>query len=84
MPNVQPAVDRFINEIERLERKFEKDLDKLVVQLSRMSDTEVIRATRELNFFQELTNSGYGKALDNFDESYAVMLQAAIREGNKR
>ena len=84
MPNVQPAVDRFINEIERLERKFEKDLNKLVVQLSRMSDTEVIRATRELNFFQELTNSGYGKALDNFDESYAVMLQAAIREGNKR
>ena len=84
MPNVQSAVDRFINEIERLERKFEKDLDKLVIQLSRMSDTEVIKATRELNFFQELTNSGYGKALDNFDESYAVMLQAAIREGNKR
>ena len=58
MPNVQSAVDRFINEIERLERKFEKDLDKLVIQLSRMSDTEVIKATRELNFFQELTNSG--------------------------
>ena len=84
MPNVQSSVDVFINEIEAIERKFEKDIAKLTTRLSAMSDTQLIKATSELNFLQELIDSGYGKALDNFDESYTLMLKAAIDEATKR
>ena len=84
MPNVQSSVDVFINEIEAIERKFEKDIAKLTTRLSAMSDTQLIKATTELNFLQELIDSGYGKALDNFDESYTLMLKAAIDEATKR
>ena len=84
MPNVQPAVDAFIRDIERLEKKFEKDLDKLVIRLKKMSDTELIVASRELNFFQELIDKGYGKSLDNFESSYNEMLSAAIAEAKSR
>ena len=84
MPNVQSSVDVFINEIEVIERKFEKDIAKLTTRLSAMSDTQLIKATTELNFLQELIDSGYGKALDNFDESYTVMLEAAILEATRR
>ena len=84
MPNVQSSVDIFISEIEAIERKFEKDIAKLTARLSAMSDTQLIKATSELNFLQELIDSGYGKALDNFDESYTSMLKAAIGEATKR
>ncbi len=84
MPKVQPLVDDFIKEIEALERKFEKDLAKLVVQLKAMSDTELITATTQLNFFQELLDKGYGKSLDNFEQSYNKMLAAALKEGSQR
>jgi hypothetical protein len=84
MPNVQPAVDTFIAEINLLEKSFEQDLKKLVVKLKKMSDTELIKATSQLNFFQEIIDRGYGSALDKFDGEYTKMLAAAVKEARKR
>lgn len=84
MPSVQPAVDTFIGEIQLLEKKFEKDIAKLAGRMALMSDTELISSVGQLNFFQELIDKGYGKALDSFDKEYERMLAAAIKEARKR
>ena len=84
MPNVQPAVDVFTAEIKLLEESFERDLRKLTIKLKQMSDTELIKATSQLNFFQEIVDRGYGSALDTFDGEYTKMLAAAVREARKR
>ena len=84
MASVKPAVEDFIEEITLLERSFEKDLDRLIIQLRSMSDSELIIATRELNFFQELIDQGYGKALDNFDSNYTELLNASLTEARRR
>jgi len=84
MPNVQPAVDTFTAEIKLLEESFERDLKKLTVKLKKMTDTELIQATSQLNFFQEIIDRGYGEALDKFDGEYTKMLAAAVKEARKR
>ena len=84
MPNVQPAVDVFTAEIKLLEESFERDLRKLTVKLKKMTDTELIQATSQLNFFQEIVDRGYGDALDKFDGEYTKMLAAAVKEARKR
>ena len=68
MPNVQPAVNTFTAEIKLLEESFERDLKALTVKLKKMTDTELIQATSQLNFFQEIVDKGYGSALDVFGE----------------
>tara|TARA_R110002167_G_scaffold117312_4_gene293227 strand:+ start:2149 stop:2841 length:693 start_codon:yes stop_codon:yes gene_type:complete len=84
MPNVQASVDSFIDEIKAIENSFDKDLAKLAVTLKNATETEVINATRQLDFLQELQKKGLGTALDNFDAEYTKMLQIAINEANKR
>ena len=84
MPNVQPAVDNFMAEITLLEESFEKDLKVLAGNLKKMSDTELIQATSQLNFFQEIIDKGYVSALDKFDGEYTKMLAAAVKEARKR
>ena len=84
MPNVQPAVDTFMAEITLIEESFEKDLKVLAGNLKKMSDTELIQANSQLNFLQELSDRGYGSALDKFDGEYTRMLAAAVKEARKR
>tara|TARA_R110000803_G_scaffold70717_2_gene133733 strand:+ start:11264 stop:11956 length:693 start_codon:yes stop_codon:yes gene_type:complete len=84
MPNVQPSVDVFTAEIKLLEESFERDLKKLTVKLKKMTDTELIQATSQLNFFQEIVDKGYGSALDKFDGEYTKMLATAVKEARKR
>ena len=84
MPNVQPAVDAFTAEIKLLEESFERDLKTLTVKLKKMTDTELIQATSQLNFFQEIVDRGYGEALDKFDGEYTKMLAAAVKEARNR
>jgi hypothetical protein len=84
MPNVQASVDSFIDEIKAIEGSFDKDLQRLAVTLKNATETEVINATRQLNFLQELQAKGLGTALDNFDAEYTKMLQIAIKEAKKR
>ena len=84
MPNVQPAVNTFTAEIKLLEESFERDLKALTVKLKKMTDTELIQATSQLNFFQEIIDRGYGDALDKFDGEYTKMLAVAVKEARKR
>ena len=84
MSNIQDSVDVFINEIKVIEKSFDKDLAKLAVTLKKVTETELINTTRQLNFLQELQSKGLGNALNNFDAEYTKMLQIAINEAKKR
>ena len=67
MAQVQPAVNRFITDIKRTERKFQKKLRSVVRNLSRLSDTQLITAITQLNLFNEIIEEGYGNALNGLD-----------------
>tara|TARA_R100001082_G_scaffold97158_1_gene64945 strand:+ start:175 stop:876 length:702 start_codon:yes stop_codon:yes gene_type:complete len=82
--NVDKAVNSFLTEINTLEQAFEKDINKLVVKLKKMSDSELIDATTQLNFFQELVDRGYGDALGSFQDDYTTLLTSTIAEAKRR
>ena len=84
MAQVQPAVNRFITDIKRTERKFQKKLRSVVRNLSRLSDTQLITAITQLNLFNEIIEEGYGNALNGLDSEYEKLLAQAVAEATKR
>ena len=84
MAQVQPAVNAFIDEVEALERNFNKNLRTATRNLSKLSDTELINAMGQLNLFNEIVEQGYGQALDRFENEYALLLQEAVRVAEAR
>jgi len=84
MPNVQASVDVFIAEIKRIEKSFDKDLSRLALILKNGTETELIKATRQLDFLATLKAKGLVTALDGFDAEYTKMLSIAIAEAKKR
>ena len=84
MAQVQPAVNRFITDISKLERKLQKDLRSVVRNMSRLSDTQLINAIGQLNLFNEIIEQGYGDALNGLDKEYETLLTKAISEATKR
>ena len=49
-----------------------------------MTDTQLINTTAQLNFFQELIDKGYGKAVDSFMDEYDTLLAKAVAEARRR
>tara|TARA_R100001015_G_C4585056_1_gene141069 strand:+ start:15 stop:707 length:693 start_codon:yes stop_codon:yes gene_type:complete len=84
MAQVQPAVNRFVKDIEKLERKFQGRLRTVVRSLGAMSDSQLIIAVSQLNLFNEIINQGYGDALDGLDKDYEKLLAQAVAEATKR
>ena len=84
MAQVQPAVNRFVKDIEKLERKFQGRLRTVVRSLGAMSDSQLITAVSQLNLFNEIINQGYGDALDGLDKDYEKLLAQAVAEATKR
>ena len=84
MAQVQPAVDAFILDIKRLENNFNGNLEVLVSNLSKASDTELINTMSQLNLFNELIEQGYGEALDKLDGEYGKLLESALKEAERR
>ena len=81
MAQVQTAVDAFISQIEEIETNFNKKLSVAVNNLSKLSETELINATAQLNLFNEIIQEGYGEALNRLDGEYAKLLDEAIKLG---
>ena len=84
MAQVQPAVNSFVKNIEKLERKFQGRLRTVVRGLSAMSDSQLITAVGQLNLFNEIIEQGYGDALNNLDAEYEKILSQAVAEATKR
>lgn len=84
MAQVQPAVNSFLSDIKRLEGGFNKSLEVLVGNLSKVSDTELINTMSQLNLFNELIEQGYGEALNKLDGEYGKLLEGALKEAEKR
>ena len=84
MAQVDSAVNTFMKDIKRAEKSLLDDIEKLAFNMSRMSDTQLINTTAQLNFFQELIDKGYGKSIDTFMDEYDTLLAQAVAEARKR
>ena len=84
MPNVDPAVATFMSDITKAESALMADLERLAFNMSKMTDTQLINTTAQLNFFQELIDKGYGKAVDSFMDEYDTLLAKAVAEARRR
>ena len=84
MAQVQPAVNTFIKDVEKLERKFQGSLKTVVRSLGTMTDTELIVAMGQLNLFNEIVQQGYGDALNGLERDYEKLLAKAVAEANRR
>ena len=84
MAQVQPAVNSFIKDVEKLERKFQGSLKTVVRSLGAMTDTELIVAMGQLNLFNEIVQQGYGDALNGLERDYEKLLAQAVAEANRR
>ena len=84
MAQVQPAVNSFIKDVEKLERKFQGSLKTIVRSLGAMTDTELIVAIGQLNLFNEIVQQGYGDALNGLERDYEKLLAKAVSEANRR
>ena len=84
MAQVQPAVNSFVKDIEKLERKFQGRLRTVVRGLGAMSDSQLITAVGQLNLFNEIIDQGYGDALNNLDAEYEKILAQAVAEATRR
>ena len=84
MAQVDSAVNAFMKDIKKAEKSLISDIEKLAFSFSTMSDTQLISATAQLNFFQELIDKGYGKSVDTFMDEYDSVLAQAVAEARKR
>ena len=84
MAQVQPAVNKFTKDVQKLERTFKRNLTRVVRNLGALSDTQLINAVGQLNLFNELINSGYGDALNNLEDDYSKLLEQTIAEASRR
>ena len=84
MAQVQPAVNSFIKDVEKLERKYQSSLKTVVRSLGAMTDTELIVAMGQLNLFNEIVQQGYGDALNGLERDYEKLLAQAVAEANRR
>ena len=77
-------VNSFMVQIKKIEDNLNNDLEKLAYRMRDMTDTELIRTTKQLNFLQELVDKGYGSEINNLMDEYDVLLANAVKEANKR
>ena len=58
-------VNSFMVQIKKIEDNLNNDLEKLAYRMRDMTDTELIRTTKQLNFLQELVDKVYGTEINN-------------------
>mgnify|MGYP003122747146 CR=1 FL=1 len=85
MPNdIDKAVESFMSSIQKIEDELKDDLEKLAFKMKDMTETELLKTTRRLNFLQELVEKGYGDEINNLMSEYDVLLAQAVREAKRR
>lgn len=84
MANVDDAVVVFTRNIEKANRALLDDLEKVAFNMSKMTEAELVRTTRQINFFQELIDRGYGESVDNLINEYDGLLASAVAEAKRR
>ena len=77
-------VKKFMSQIKKIEKKLLNDLKKIAQGMNNLSDTELVAIAKELDFFQELLNSGYTNAVNGLMQSYNGEVKAIATEAKKR
>jgi hypothetical protein len=85
MPDpIERSVNVFMVEIKAIEESLLKEITAVSRKMASMTDTQLINATRQLNFLQELVDRGYGSAVNDLMDDYDTLLAKAVREAKRR
>lgn len=77
-------VATFMNQIRNIEMRLLDDLKKIASRLDKLTDIELVRIVRELDFFQELLDRGYTNAVNGLLDTYNEHLENISAEAVKR
>jgi predicted Ser/Thr protein kinase len=81
---VADPVDRFMNQIQGIEKRLLNDLKMIAKRMDKLSDTELVAIAKELDFFQELLDRGYTNAVNGLMEAYEGQVEEVAKEAARR
>ena len=77
-------VDRFMNQIQGIEKRLLNDLKMIAKRMDKLSDTELVAIAKELDFFQELLDRGYTNAVNGLMDAYEGQVEEVAKEAARR
>tara|TARA_R110002020_G_scaffold471406_1_gene698483 strand:+ start:11 stop:697 length:687 start_codon:yes stop_codon:yes gene_type:complete len=81
---VADPVDRFMNQIQGIEKRLLNDLKMIAKRMDKLSDTELVAIAKELDFFQELLDRGYTNAVNGLMDAYEGQVEEVAKEAARR
>jgi len=81
---VANPVNRFMSQIQSIEKKLLNDLKTIAKRMDKLSDTELVAIAKELDFFKELLDRGYSNAVNGLMEAYEGQVDLVAKEAAKR
>lgn len=77
-------VDRFMNQIQNIEKRLLDDLKLIAKRMDRLTDSELVAIAKELDFFQELLDRGYSNAVNGLMSAYEGQVEEVAKEAARR
>ena len=77
-------VDRFMNQIQNIEKRLLDDLKMIAKRMDRLTDSELVAIAKELDFFQELLDRGYTNAVNGLMGAYEGQVEEVAKEAARR
>ena len=76
-------LDFYNKEIENIQKQLLDKLDKLVVGLGTISDTELMQIAKQIDFFAEMETLGFGKLMNKVGKTYDDEIARVFAELSK-
>ena len=77
-------LDFFNREIANIQQQLIDKLDNLVAGLTQVSDTELMRLAKQIDFFDEMERLGYGRLLQRVSDAYDNQIALVFAELSRR
>jgi len=81
---VADPVDRFMNQIQNIEKRLLDDLKLIAKRMDRLTDSELVAIAKELDFFKELLDRGYSNAVNGLMSAYEGQVEEVAKEAARR
>ena len=73
-----------MKQIQNVEKRLLNDLQVIAQRMDTLTDTELVAIAKELDFFQELLDSGYTNAVNGLMEAYEDQIADIATEAARR
>lgn len=82
--NKLAKLDFYNKEITKIQQELFEKLDKVIAGLSQLSDTEVLRLAKQIDFFDEMNKLGYTDLINRVSRTYDNEIAAIFGELTRR